>query len=86
MQFIIKNGITHKEFEYSVTDLNESNIFYTFNINVSEEMDDGEYEYTLKDDLNKTLATGLIRIGDYKQENKQYNNNKDKKYLQYVSK
>ena len=86
MQFIIKNGITHKEFEYSVTDLNESSIFYTFNINIPESYDDGEYEYTLKDDLDKIVATGLLRVGDYKTENKEYNNNKDKKYIQYGSK
>ena len=86
MQFIIKNNITHRNFEYSVTDLNESSIYYVFNINFPEEMDDGEYEYTLKDDLNKTLATGLMRIGDYKQENTQYNNNKDNKYIQYGKK
>ena len=86
MKFIIKNGITHKEFEYSVTDLNESSIYYTFNINIPEEMDDGEYNYTLKDDLNKTLATGLMRVGDFKQENTQYNNNKDNKYIQYGKK
>ena len=85
MKLIIKNGITHKEFEYSVTDLNESSIYYTFNLNIPESMDDGEYEYTLKDDLNKTLATGLIRVGDFKQENKEYNN-KDKKYIQYGKK
>ena len=86
MKLLLKNGVTHKEFEYSVTDLNESNIFYTFNINVPEEMDDGEYSYTLKDNEDKIVATGLIRVGDYKTENTQYNNNKDKKYLQYVSK
>ena len=86
MKLILKNGITHKEFEYSVTDLNESSIFYTFNINIPDSYDDGEYEYTLKDDLNKTLATGLIRVGDFKQENTQYNNNKDNKYVQYGKK
>lgn len=86
MKFIIKNGITHKEFEYSVTDLNESSIYYTFNINIPESYDDGEYEYTLKDDLDKIVATGLMRIGDYKQENKQYINNKDNKYVQYGKK
>ena len=86
MKLLLKNGVTHKEFEYSVTDLNESNIFYTFNINVPEEMDDGEYSYTLKDNEDKIVATGLIRVGDYKTENTQYNNNKDKKYVQYVSK
>ena len=85
MKLIIKNGITHKNFEYSVTDLNESLIYYVFNINFPEEMDDGEYNYTLKDDLNKTLATGLIRIGDYEQKNTQYNN-KDKKIIQYGKK
>ena len=85
MKFIIKNNITHKNFEYSVEDLNESSIYYTFNLNIPEEMDDGEYEYTLKDDLNKILATGLMRVGDFKQENKEYNN-KDKKYIQYGSK
>ena len=85
MKFIIKNNITHKNFEYSVEDLNESSIYYTFNLNIPEEMDDGEYEYTLKDDLNKILATGLMRVGDFKQENTQYNN-KDKKYIQYGKK
>ena len=86
MKLIIKNGVTHKEFEYSVTDLNESSIYYTFNINIPEEMDDGEYSYILKDDSDKIVATGLMRIGDYKQENTQYNNNKDNKYIQYGKK
>ena len=85
MKLIIKNGITHKNFEYNVTDLNESSIYYTFNINIPDSLDDGEYEYTLKDDVDKILATGLMRVGDYKQNNKQYINNKDK-YLQYGSK
>ena len=86
MKFIIKNNITHRNFEYSVTDLNESSIYYVFNINIPESLDDGEYNYTLKDDLNKTLATGLLRVGDYKTENKEYNNNKDNKYIQYGKK
>ena len=86
MKFIIKNGITHKEFEYSVEDLNESSIYYTFNINIPDSFDDGEYNYTLKDDEDKTVATGLIRVGNFKQENTQYSNNKDKKYIQYGSK
>lgn len=85
MKLFIKNGITHKEFEYNVDDLNESSIFYTFNINIPDSFDDGEYEYTLKDDGVKILATGLMRVGDYKTENKEYNN-KDKKYIQYGSK
>lgn len=85
MKLLLINSITKKEFEYSVTDLNESSIFYTFNINIPDSFDDGEYEYTLKDDGDKILATGLMRVGDYKQENTQYNN-KDKKYIQYGSK
>ena len=72
-------------FCYNVEDLNESSIYYTFNISITEEMDDGEYEYTLKDNEDKIVATGLIRVGDYKQENKQYINNKDK-YIQYGKK
>ena len=85
MKIILKNGITKRNFEYSVEDLNESSIFYTFNINIPESFDDGEYEYTLKDDAENIVATGLIRVGDFKQENKEYNN-KDKKYIQYGSK
>ena len=65
--------------------MNESSIFYTFNINIPESYDDGEYEYTLKDNEDKIVATGLMRIGDYKQENTQYNN-KDKKIIQYGKK
>ena len=86
MKFIIKNNITHRNFEYSVEDLNESSIYYVFNINIPDSLDDGEYTYVLKDDLNKTLATGLIRVGDFKQENKEYTNNKDNKYIQYGKK
>ena len=86
MKLIIKNGITHKNFEYSVEDLNESSIYYVFNINFPEEMDDGEYSYILKDDGDKIVATGLMRIGDFKQENTQYINNKDRKIIQYGSK
>ena len=86
MKLLLKNGITKRNFEYSVEDLNESSIYYTFNINIPDSLDDGEYEYTLKDDVDKILATGLMRVGDYKQENKQYINNKDKKYIQYGSK
>ena len=85
MKLLLKNGITKRNFEYSVEDLNESSIYYTFNINIPDSLDDGEYEYTLKDDVDKILATGLMRVGDYKQNNKQYINNKDK-YLQYGSK
>ena len=85
MKLLLKNGITHKQFEYSVEDLNESSIFYTFNINIPDSYDDGEYEYTLKDNEDKIVATGLMRIGDYKQENTQYNN-KDKKIIQYGKK
>lgn len=85
MKLLLINNITHKNFEYSVTDLNESSIFYTFNINIPESYDDGEYTYVLKDDGDKILSTGLMRIGDYKQENTQYNN-KDKKIIQYGKK
>ena len=85
MKFIIKNNITHMNFEYNVTDLNESSIYYVFNINFPEEIDDGEYSYILKDDVEKIVATGLIRVGDYKTENKEYNN-KDNKYIQYGKK
>ena len=85
MKLLLKNGITHKNFEYSVDDLNESSIYYTFNINIPESFDDGEYTYVLKDNEDKIVATGLIRVGDFKQENKEYNN-KDNKYIQYGKK
>lgn len=85
MKIILKNGITKRNFEYNVDDLNESSIFYVFNINLPEEMDDGEYTYVLKDNEDKIVATGLIRVGDFKQNNTQYINNKDK-FLQYGKK
>ena len=86
MKIILKNCITHRNFEYSVTDLNESSIYYVFNINIPDSLDDGEYTYVLKDDVDKIVATGLMRVGDYKQENTQYNNNKDKYFVQYGKK
>lgn len=86
MKLLLKNNITHNEFEYNMDDLNESSIYYVFNINIPESFDDGEYSYTLKDNEDKIVATGLIRVGDYKQENNTQYNNKDKKYIQYGSK
>lgn len=77
MQLDLVSNISKNAFLLDVIDLNDSALFYHFNINLFEGMEDGEYTYYLKDD-DKVLATGLVQIGDYKRDenvNTEYNDN-----------
>ena len=61
----------------TVNDLEDSALFYHFNITLIDGMEDGEYTYYLKDG-DMLLATGLLQIGDYKRDenvNTKYNDN-----------
>lgn len=77
MQLDLVSNISKNAVLLSVIDLEDSALFYHFNINLFEGMEDGEYTYYLKDD-EKVLATGLVQIGDYKRDenvNTEYNDN-----------
>ena len=70
-------NISKNAFLFSVNDLEDSALFYHFDISLVDGMEDGEYTYYLKDG-DTLLATGLLQIGDYKRDenvNTEYNDN-----------
>ena len=77
----LRNTTTSKEYSYIVEDKKDSNMFYHFIFNL-DDMDEGEYEYTLFEE-NAPIVKGLLRYGDYKMENKVYNG-QNKTYTQYM--
>lgn len=58
--------------DFFVTDIKDSNMFYHFDLNLYEDMVDGEYTYELLEG-EKELARGLVQIGDYKSSTTNYN-------------
>ena len=81
MELLIKNNVTKAEYSFTgITDLCTSALFYQFNINLPSGMEEGEYEYVLKNGSD-VLAKGLLQIGDYTPTKQVYNNNKT--YITY---
>lgn len=88
MKLILNNNLTKVKLTYNVTDFHSSNIFFHFELKLYENEEDiktediveGEYSYFLYDGDTK-VAEGLLQIGDYTKENKEYNN--EKKYKVY---
>lgn len=90
MKLEIINNLTKQKLTYNVKDLHSSNIFFDFKIRLKDniegikldEIRDGEYTYTLWDG-DKQIAIGLVQIGDYIRENKEYKDNNKKTYKVY---
>lgn len=88
MKLILNNNLTKVKLTYNVTDFHSSNIFFHFELKLyeneegikTEDIPEGEYLYNLYDG-DKKVAEGLLQIGDYVKENKEYNN--EKKYKVY---
>lgn len=80
------NNVSKKEYQFNVTDMEDSKLYYHFeNFTLEDNMDDGEYDYLLFDNDDNLVAKGLVQIGDYVPENtKTYDNNKTT-YKQYNS-
>jgi hypothetical protein len=80
-RFSIKliNNLTKKEVNIdNLEDSERSNMFYHFNIELVEDLEDGEYTYELIKE-EKIIATGLLQVGDYKRDtniNTEYKNNR----------
>lgn len=74
MTLKLTNSVSKKEYLFAVEDTNSSILYWNFNLKL-DEMDDGEYVYVLEDG-EKTLATGLLQIGDYVPEKTEYENKK----------
>lgn len=78
----IVNNTTKKEYTFDeLKDNLKSNVFYSVNLTLPDNMEDGEYTYMLFKD-NKVVSRGLLQIGDYERETIQHNNDK-KGYVTY---
>ena len=80
----LTNNVSKKEYEFTVTDLENSKLYYHFNNFVLEEhMDDGEYNYYLYDEEETLVAQGLLQVGNYNAERKIYKETENNTYKQY---
>lgn len=50
---------------FNVNNVSSNSLYYTFNLNDTERLNVGEYNYTLKDSNLRVLETGLITFGNY---------------------
>lgn len=88
MKLEIINNLTKQKLSFNVRDFHSSNIFFHFELRLQDNLEgikvedivEGEYLYNLYDGDTK-VAEGLLQIGDYTKENKEYNN--EKKYKVY---
>lgn len=68
----LKNTIDGIVWSFEVEDSTPNSEYYYFkDLNIPEDMPDGEYEYSLMYE-NILLATGLLRLGNYKTDVKSY--------------
>ena len=75
------NNVDKKEYVFqNMEDINDSKMFYHFNIMIHEGMPDGSYEYHLIDN-NVVVARGNAQIGEYSQTNTTYTKNNE--FIQY---
>lgn len=66
MWLILTNNLTNREWRYSVTDSGGNAMYWHFpSLQLADDMPDGEYTYTLRDETGETYSRGLARIGDY---------------------
>lgn len=73
MTLHLLNNLTKNEYNFTgLTDNLESRLFYSFDISLPQGIDDGEYSYTLADEDNVVVASGLLQVGDYKPQTNQY--------------
>lgn len=69
----IRNTTDHQVvFLAPVQDAESSRLNYMVEVTLPEGIQDGEYEYTLRDE-STILSTGLMTIGGYDVERKEYN-------------
>lgn len=81
------NNTTKREINLdNLEDITDSRLFFHFKITLPEDLDDGEYAYTLYDDEEVVKATGLLQVGDYVPEKTEYTGNtirENNGYVQY---
>jgi hypothetical protein len=72
MKLVLINSLSKEKYELIVRDNGSTMNYYKLEINLYDNMAEGEYEYTLLDDNNNEISNGLLQIGDYKQNNDVY--------------
>lgn len=78
----LKNNLSKELHSFTVTDLEDSQLFYHFeDLEFNDTMVEGEYTYLLYDDDRKLVAEGMCQIGDYVPETTAYTENNN--YIQY---
>lgn len=81
MQLKLINNLTKNTVNIGeIEDKLESSLFYTIDIELPDDMTEGEYVYELYDN-DKVVSRGLLQIGDYNAENKVYK--EEKTYIVY---
>ena len=81
-----QNNLDKSEYIFdNLEDLKSSRLYYVFDITLPEGCPDGEYTYSLIDDNDKVLATGLCIIGDYTPANNKTYAKEQNGYVQYNS-
>ena len=80
----LTNSLTKVSYNLeNLADLGVDALNYAFNINLPEGIDEGEYQYTLFDDENIVVATGILQIGSYEPEKTPYTAQTNNGYIQY---
>lgn len=76
MKLKLKNNLSNQEYILDVRDAGSTMNYFKFDINLPNNMDDGQYEYELIDDNENVISNGLLQLGDFTQNNKQYSDKK----------
>lgn len=72
------NIMTNEEINIDVIDSSVDNIYFTFEIN-AENLTTGEYKYK----VNGTITNGLLVVGEYRIEHKEYQTQTEIKTYEY---
>lgn len=84
MTLKLRNNLTKVVYTFdNLEDKLTSRLFYTFDLTLQDNMDDGEYTYNLIDGNEAIVATGLLQIGDYTPNNNTYTAQTQNGYIQY---
>lgn len=77
MKLKLSNNLTKVEHTYDNVSVTETKLYYDvlFDFNPIG-MDEGEYDYTLFNDDEEVIATGILRYGNYNNEKKTVYENK----------
>lgn len=83
-KILLKNTITNQTFTFSdLNDEGNSRFDYKFTLPIQQySLDDGEYLYWLVED-EYVIYNGIMRVGEYKENNIEYNTNENEERRQY---